>query len=56
MITNNFAQLEVSTAAYDKQQTHLWPIVVDLDLDHGVLRMNFNEKERDKTKSSNITI
>jgi hypothetical protein len=46
MMTNNFAQREVSTAAYNEQQTHLRPIVVDLD--HGVLRMNFNEKNIDK--------
>jgi hypothetical protein len=46
MITNNFAQREVSTAAYDEQQTHLRSIVVDLD--HGVLPMNFNEKKIDK--------
>jgi hypothetical protein len=31
MIINNFAQHEVSTAAYDEQQTHLWSIVIDLD-------------------------
>jgi hypothetical protein len=43
MITNNFGQREVSTAAYDEQQTHLRPIIVDLD--HGVLPMNFNEKK-----------
>jgi hypothetical protein len=43
MITNNFAQREGSTAAYDEQQTHLWSIAVDLD--HGVLPMNFNEKK-----------
>jgi hypothetical protein len=48
MITNNFAQREVSTAAYDEQQTHLRSIVVDLNLDHGVLPMNFNEKKIDK--------
>jgi hypothetical protein len=41
MITNNFAQREVSSAAYDEQQTHLQSIVVDLD--HGV--SNFNEKK-----------
>jgi hypothetical protein len=29
MITNNFALREVSTAAYDEQQIHLWSIVVD---------------------------
>jgi hypothetical protein len=46
MITNNFAQREVSTAAYDEQQIHLRPIVVDLD--HGVLPMNLNEKKKDK--------
>jgi hypothetical protein len=46
MITNNFAHREVSTAAYDKQQTHLRPIAVDLD--HGILPMNFNEKKIDK--------
>jgi hypothetical protein len=41
MITNNFVQREVRTAAYDEQQTHLRSIVVDLD--HGVLPMNFND-------------
>jgi hypothetical protein len=46
MITNNFAQRGVSTAAYDEQQTHLWSIAVDLD--HGVSPMNFNEKKIDK--------
>jgi hypothetical protein len=33
-------------AAYDEQQTHLRSIVVDLD--HGILRMHFNEKKIDK--------
>jgi hypothetical protein len=47
MITNNFAQGEVSTAAYDEKQTHLRSIVV-VDLDHGVLPMNFNEKKIEK--------
>jgi hypothetical protein len=47
MITNNFAQREVSTAAYDEQQPHLRSIIVDLD--HGVLPMNFNEKKIFKT-------
>jgi hypothetical protein len=46
MITNNFAQREVSTAAYDEQQTQLRSIVVDLN--HGVSPMNFNEKKRRK--------
>jgi hypothetical protein len=46
MITNNFAQREVSTAAYNEQQTHLLLIVVDLD--HGVLPMISNEKKIDK--------
>jgi hypothetical protein len=32
MITNNFAQREVRTAAYDEQQTHPRLIVVDLAL------------------------
>jgi hypothetical protein len=45
MITNNFAQREVITAAYDERQTHLRSIVVDLA--HGVLPMNFNEKKID---------
>jgi hypothetical protein len=53
MITNNFALREVSTAAYNEQQTHLRLIVVDLD--HGVSPMNFNEKKIEK-KYSNITI
>jgi hypothetical protein len=48
MITNNFAQREVSTAAYGKQQTHLRLMVVDLN--QGVLPMNFNEKKIDKKK------
>jgi hypothetical protein len=43
MITNNFAQREVSTAAYGEQQTHLPSIVVDLD--HGVSPMNFKQKK-----------
>jgi hypothetical protein len=46
MITKDFAQREVSTAAYDEQQAHLRSIVVNLD--HGVLPMNFNEKKIDK--------
>jgi hypothetical protein len=54
MITNNFALREVSTAAYDEQQTHLRSIVVNLD--HGLLPMNFDEKKKDEKKYSNITI
>jgi hypothetical protein len=46
MISTNFALREVSTAAYDEQQTHLPPIVVVVD--HGVWPMNFNEKKFDK--------
>jgi hypothetical protein len=46
MITTNFAQREVSTAAYGEQQTHLRSIAVHLG--HDVLPMNFNEKKIDK--------
>jgi hypothetical protein len=46
MITNNFALREVSTAAYDEQQTHLRSIVADLD--HGVSPINSNEKKIEK--------
>jgi hypothetical protein len=46
MITNNFAQREVRTAAYDEEQTHLRSIVVDLN--HDALPMNFSEKKIDK--------
>jgi hypothetical protein len=46
MITNNFAQREVSTVGFDEQQTHLRLIIVSID--HGVLPMNFNEKKIDK--------
>jgi hypothetical protein len=45
MITNNFALCEVSTAAYNEQQTHLRSINVDLN--HGVSPMNFNKKNID---------
>jgi hypothetical protein len=43
----------VSTAAYDKHQTHLRPIVIIVD--HGIWRLDFNNKYRLK-KSSNINI
>jgi hypothetical protein len=46
MITNNFAEREASTAAYDEQQTHLWLVVVDLD--HCFSPMDFNEKKIDE--------
>jgi hypothetical protein len=54
MISTNFALREVSTAAYDEQQTHLRSIIAVVD--HGVWPMNFNEKKIDKKKSSNIAI
>jgi hypothetical protein len=46
MISTNFALREVSTAAYDEEQTHLRSIVAVVD--HGVWPMNFNEKKIDK--------
>jgi hypothetical protein len=47
MISTNFALREVSTAAHDEQQTHLWLIVLVI-VNHGVWPMNFNEKKIDK--------
>jgi hypothetical protein len=46
MISTNFAQREVSTVAYDEQQTHLRSIVVVVD--RGVWPINFNKKKIDK--------
>jgi hypothetical protein len=40
----NLALPEVSTAAYDEQQTHLWPIVIVVN--HGVWPLDFNNKNR----------
>jgi hypothetical protein len=53
-ISTNFALCEVSTAAYDKQQTHLWLIVIIIG--HGVWPMDFNDNKNRLKKFSNITI
>jgi hypothetical protein len=39
----NFSLHEVSTVAYDEQQTHLGPVVIVVD--HGVWPMDFNDNK-----------
>jgi hypothetical protein len=42
-ISTNFSLPEVSTAAYEEQQTHLWSIIVVVD--HGIWQMDFNDNK-----------
>jgi hypothetical protein len=50
----NFALRELSTAAYNKQQTHLRPIAVVID--HGIWPMDFSDNKNKIKISSSFTI